>query len=133
VGGGGGEQNTNIRIWTPPLSIIGLQSRAKIMKLVTFLAILKYIGLPPAPMINVGKSGLNFLFSVNHTTLNWEWGGHLCGCLMADNQQYNYFFLSNTIIISFKFNNFITDNAFWGSMIFLLLAQLLRKIHWHTH
>ena len=25
---------------------------------------------PPPPMINVGKSGLNFLFSVIHTTLN---------------------------------------------------------------
>ena len=48
-----------------------LQSRAKIMRLFTFLAILKYVGLPPAPMINVGKSGLNFLFSVIHTTLNW--------------------------------------------------------------
>jgi hypothetical protein len=34
------------------------------------LAILKYVGLPPAPMNNVGKSGLNFLFSVIHTTLN---------------------------------------------------------------
>jgi hypothetical protein len=30
---------------------------------------------PPGPMINVGKSGLNFLFSVIHTTLNWGWGG----------------------------------------------------------
>ena len=30
---------------------------------------------PPAPMINVGKlSGLNFLFSVIHTTLNWGEG-----------------------------------------------------------
>ena len=34
------------------------------MRLFTFFAILKYVGLPPAPMINVGKSGLNFLFSV---------------------------------------------------------------------
>jgi hypothetical protein len=34
------------------------------MRLFKFLAILKYVGLPPAPMINVGKSGLNFLFSV---------------------------------------------------------------------
>jgi hypothetical protein len=27
---------------------------------------------PPAPMTNVGKSGLNFLFSVIPTTLNWR-------------------------------------------------------------
>ena len=26
-------------------------------------------------MINVGNSGMNFLFSVIHTTLNWGWGG----------------------------------------------------------
>jgi hypothetical protein len=32
----------------------------------TFLAILKCVGLPPAPMINVGKSGLNFLFTHSH-------------------------------------------------------------------
>jgi hypothetical protein len=36
-----------------------LQSRAKMRRP------------PPAPMINVGKSELNFLFSVIHTTLNW--------------------------------------------------------------
>ena len=32
------------------------------MRLFTFLAIFKYVGLPTPPMINVGKSGLNFLF-----------------------------------------------------------------------
>ena len=48
-----------------------LQSGAKIMGLFTFLAIFKYVGLPPPPMINVGEIGLNFLFSVIHTTLNW--------------------------------------------------------------
>ena len=29
----------------------------------------------PVPMINVGKSWSNFLFSVIHTTLNWGLGG----------------------------------------------------------
>ncbi len=48
-----------------------LQSGAKILRLFAFLAIFKYVGLPSPPMINVGKSGLNFLFSVIHTTLNW--------------------------------------------------------------
>ena len=48
-----------------------LQSGAKIMRLFAFLAIFKYVGLPPPPMINVGKSGLNFVFSVINTTLNW--------------------------------------------------------------
>jgi hypothetical protein len=45
------------------------------MRLFTFLAIFKYVGLPPPPMINVGEIGLNFLFSVIHTTLNWGEGG----------------------------------------------------------
>jgi hypothetical protein len=47
--------------------ILDLQSLAKIMRLFTFLAILKYVGLPPAPHDQCWKKWVEFsLFSHPH-------------------------------------------------------------------
>jgi hypothetical protein len=59
---------------------------------------------PPATMINVGKSGLNFLFSVIHTTLNWGQGGIYAVVSVIFAPDCHYLYFEWNVIRSYWFN-----------------------------